>query len=445
MIKRRQFIGLLGGSALGLLSGRAFSEDEDALSRYIAAKVPGPTGASGRVVVVGGGMAGATVAKFLRLWGGSQVQVTLVEQNPDYPSSILSNLVLNGSTTMDRITFKYDTLKNVYGINVVHGTVSGGDIDKVQKRIRAGNAWYPYDRLVLAPGIEFDYSGLPGLEGLSYSQLPLHAWIGGAQTTALRNQIANMPSSGTVVITIPPAPYRCPPGPYERACVIADYLKKKKRGARVIVLDANPDIVAERHGFSTAFAGIYGGIIEYYPGAVITGIDVATRTLQTNIGTIRASVLNVIPPQTAAKVVMDAGLVPFGSVRASVNVLSYESTIAPAIHVIGDSAAASPQPMAGHLANAQGKVCADAIVRILSGRALDPSPVTNSACFSPITAKTASWLSVVYAYKPPLPGGTGFGRMEAVPASFAEASEASSEHYEKMFKWFGNLMSDTFA
>jgi sulfide dehydrogenase [flavocytochrome c] flavoprotein subunit len=437
MIKRRHFLGLLGLSALGSMApARVFGDIQKQAGEPFHPQVPRSTGAAGRVVVVGGGMGGATAAKFLRLWGGEDVQVTLVETRPDYPSSIFSNLVLNGTTTMASLTFKYDTLQKRYGVKIIRGRA--GPIDPVRKTIRVGGASIPYDRLVLAPGIELDYRNLHGLDGLPPEQRPLHAWIGGPQVTALRNQIVGMPASGQVIITIPPAPYRCPPGPYERACLIADYFKRRKPGAKVIVLDANPGIVTEAHVFTRAFTETYGGIVEYYPGTAISHIDAQARTLTTNHGHFQASVLNVIPPQQAGQIVLDAGLAGSGG-RAQVDVLSYESALAPSVHVIGDSAATAPQPMAGHLANAQAKVCADAIVRLLGSGTVDPSPLTNSACFSPITGQTASWLSVVFAYDPVS------RTMQPVPDSIAAATAASSDHYEKMYSWFGNLMQDTFG
>lgn len=431
MLTRRTFMGLLGTATAGLIvPGRVQAADP------LLPDVPRQTGAAGHVVVVGGGMGGATVAKFLRLWGGEDVHVTLVESRPDYPSSIFSNLVLNGTTTVARLTFKYDTLQQRYGVRLMQGRA--GAIDPVRRTLRVGGASVPYDRLVLAPGIEFDYGGLPGLEQLPSTQRPLHAWAGGTQVAALRNQILAMPAGGRVVITIPPAPYRCPPGPYERACVIADHFRRYNPTAKVIVLDANPGIVVEEETFSHAFTETYRGMVEYHPGTVIAHIDAQTRTVSTNHGDVQASVLNVIPPQRAGDIVTDAGLAGTGG-RAAVDVLSYESAVSPSIHVIGDSAFAAPQPMAGHLANAQAKVCADAIVRLLSGMTPDTSPLTNSACFSPITSRTASWLSVVYAYDP------ATRTMQPVPGSFAAARAPSSDHYEKMFKWFGNLMQDSFA
>lgn len=435
MNSRRTFLKRFAYSAaLGLmLPVRGFADDDEPSGTLPT--VPGPTGASGHVVVVGGGMGGATAAKFLRLWGGANVRVTLVESRPNYPSSIFSNLVLNGTTTMARITFAYDTLRQRYGVNVVNATATA--IDTVNKTLRIGSTRVAYDRLVLAPGIEFDYSGLPGLENLAPASRPLHAWIGGPQVTTLRNRIVNMPVGGQVVMTIPLAPYRCPPGPYERACMIADYFRRAKPGAKMIVLDANPRIVVEEETFSRAFTDIYRGIVEYHPATVISHIDAQSGTVSTNHGEFRSDVLNVIPPQIAGSIVRQAGLANLGG-RAAVDVLSYQSTAAADVHVIGDSASTSPQPMAGHLANAQAKVCADAIVRLLSGNAVDPSPVTNSACFSPITNATASWLSVVFAYDP------GSRTMRPVPASSA-AGGASRDNYEDMFKWFGNLMSDTFA
>lgn len=441
MIKRRQFMGLLGCSTLGLaLPLRALGMDAKQVDAMVRSVVPGPTGAAGRVVVVGGGMGGATAAKFLRLWGGEDVQVTLVESRRNYPSSILSNLVLNGSTTMSDITFNYDTLQQQYGIKVMRG--SAGSIDPDRKTLRVGGTRLSYDRLVLSPGIQFDYRNLPGLDNLASRHRPLHAWIGGPQVTSLRNQIVDMPDGGRVVITIPPAPFRCPPGPYERACMIADYLKKRDKknraGAKVIVLDVNPGIVVEEQTFLNAFNDEYAGIIEYYPGTDISHVDAATRTVTTNHGMFQADVLNVIAPHRAGQIVNHAGLANIDG-RAGVDVLSYESTLVPDIHVIGDSAATAPQPMAGHLANAQAKVCADAIIRLLGGETVDPAPLTNSACFSPITSNKASWLSAVFAYDPISQ------TMQPVPEAFAAAQKPSGDHHEKMFKWFGNLMADTFA
>lgn len=388
--------------------------------------------AAPRVVVVGGGFAGATAAKYLRHWGKSAVDVTLVDANPTHVSCILSNLVVNGSLGMSNITFGFDTLRQKYGVKPVQGNVVS--VDSVNRTVRlASGTVLPYDRLVLAPGIDFDT-----IPGLNPSLVP-HAWIAGPQTTLLKNQLVAMPTGGTFVMTIPAAPYRCPPGPYERACVIADYLRRKKGRAKIIVLDANPGIMAEKETFTRAFTQKYKGTLEYYSGVTLTEVDSKNRVAKTNLGNIKGNVLNVIPRQRAGKIVTAAGLANDASGRwAGVDPLSYESTAIPNIHIIGDSQATG-QPKAGHIANGEAKICADAILRLFNGEQPDPAPQTNSACYSPITSKEASWLTGAFAYDP------ASRTMKAVPAAAGEAVEWNSGNYEKMFDWAVNLFSDTFA
>ncbi len=315
------------------------------------------TGIKGRAVVVGGGMSGAATAKYLRLWGGSGLNVTLVERSTSYTSNIMSNLVLTGQRSISSLQYTYSNLASRYGVNRVQGEVT--TIDPIRKQVRlASGSTLAYDRLVLAPGVVFTYElalgGIPGLETAAAQAKVLHAWQAGAQTTALRNQITAMPNGGVFVLTIPAKPYRCPPGPYERACLVADWLKKNRPGSKPIVLDANPGITAEVHSFTDAFVSVHADVIDYQPNVVIHSIDTGTMTLKTNIGSIRANVINAIPPHRAGKVEADAGLADQGGRWASVNQLSYESTLAAGIHVIGDSAGTA-QPKAGHIGNQLGK------------------------------------------------------------------------------------------
>ncbi|MGB2680600.1 MAG: FAD/NAD(P)-binding oxidoreductase [Candidatus Competibacter sp.] len=388
---------------------------------------------SGRVVVVGGGFAGATLAKYLRLWGGG-VSVTLVDANPAHISCILSNLVLSNSLNLSQITFNYESLKQL-GVNFVQGRATG--IEKPNNttwRVQiAGRTPLDCEHVVLAPGIDFQ-----PITGWVASQVP-HAWEAGAQTTLLKQQLQAMPAGGLFIMTIPPKPYRCPPGPYERACVVADYLKRTKPGSKVIILDANPGIVAEAETFTKAFTQTHAGVIEYHPNVALLAVDSNQRIAKTNIGDFKADVLNVIPPQKAGGIVTSAGLTTDGR-WAPVNPLNYESTIPgmSGIHIIGDSQGTG-QPKSGHIANAEAKVCADAILRAFAGEAPDPAPMTNSACYSPITANTASWLTAVYAYNP------ATKTMDLVPASFGEAASPSKDNYEDMFDWAANLFADTFA
>lgn len=437
MTKRRNFLQLAGGLGLGLaMSGACWLAWAREVSTAGTATVPSNTGSRGRVVVIGGGMAGATVAKYLRLWGGSGVDVTLIERAPQYTSNIMSNLVLNGQRSLNSLQYDWNQLASKYGVKVRHGEVVAGD-PYGREVILADGSPLPYDRLVVAPGIDFDI--LPGLESAAAQAKVPHAWQAGPQTTLLRNQILAMPNGGVFVLTIPPKPYRCPPGPYERACVVADWLKRNRPGAKVIVLDANPGITAEAHTFTEAFNVTHAGVIEYYSGVSIQAVDVANMKLMTSIGDVSGHVLNVIPPQRAGRLLSEHGLADDASGRwTRVNVLSYETLAAPGIHVIGD-ASDTTQPKAGHIANQEAKVCADAITRLLAGQAPDPAPVTNSACYSPITFDTASWLTAVYAYDP------ASGSMQIAHQQPIEANRPSKKNYKQMGKWFTTLMADSFA
>jgi len=395
------------------------------------------SGTTGRVIVVGGGMAGLAAAKYLRLWGGSGVQVTLIERNPSYTSNILSNLVLTGQRTLSSLVYSYATVRQNYGVDIRQGNVVG--IDPVRKRVTlADSSTLDYDRLIVAPGVVFDV--LPGLETAAARSRVVHAWQAGPETTTLRNQLLAMPAGGTFVMTIPASPYRCPPGPYERACVVADWLKRNKPGSKVIVLDANPFIQAERHTFETAFAGLFKGVVEYVPNAGVNSIDATQPRIAVNsqMGTVFGDVVNAIPPQRAGKVVLDNGLAPAGGRWAGVKAATFESTVAAGVHVIGDSCSAGI-PKAGHIGNQEGKTAADAIVRAFRGLAPDTDVVVNSACYSPITASTASWLTAVYQYD------ASVGGYKIVGGAPSEAASPTSDGYSQMNKWFATLMGETFA
>ena len=413
-LNRRQFL-----QSLGLASAAAATV---AFPSIIRAATTRP-----QVVVIGGGFAGATAAKYLRYWS-TAVDVTLVEPNATYYSPILSNLVLNNQRNLGQISFNYNTLASKYGIKVVNDWVDSINAPNQTINLRGGTT-LAYDRLIIAPGIEF-----MAVSGLDSNKVP-HAWKAGAQTTLLQQQLAAMPAGGTFVMTIPAAPYRCPPGPYERACVVADWLRTNKPGSKVVVLDANAAITAEPVIFGAAFTS-YG--VQYVPNAVLQGVDSDAKIAHTSAGDFKADVLNVIPPQSAGSIVLQSGLANVGGRWAGVNPLSYESTAVPNIHIIGDSQAQAV-PKAGHIANAEAKVCADAVLRLLSGSQPYGAPVTNSACYSPISSTTASWLTAVYAYD------QASGTMKVVPESFGAAAAPSTKNYSRMFDWTTNLFADTFA
>lgn len=389
-----------------------------------------------KVVIIGGGMAGATCAKYLRLWGGGNVAVTIVERNTAYVSNILSSLVLTGQKSLTSLTYDYNTLHSAYGITVVKGDVKElsvhGSVVLTNGEVISG------DKIVIAAGVEFD-----AVPGLTNPLIMPHAWQAGPQTTELANQLKSMPDGKNIVITIPLAPFRCPPGPYERACLLASWAKVNKPKSKVIVLDANPSILVEVDNFTKAFA-MHG--IQYVPNASIVKVNSVTKDLETTMGVFTNNgVVNLIPAQRAANIVKVAGLnnatkLPGDSTFrfAGVDNLTYASTVSGAgkVHIIGDSSA-TPMPKAGHVANQQAKVCADAIIRSFLKQAPDQAPVTNSACFSTITMTEASWLSAVYQYNP------ATKLMQVSPS--VQASEGwSKDDFEDMNKWFSTLMTETF-
>jgi sulfide dehydrogenase [flavocytochrome c] flavoprotein chain len=394
--------------------------------------LPPPASPKARVIVLGGGMAGATAAKYLRLWGDA-IDVTLVDRTPIYTSCIMSSLVLTGQRTMASLAFNHDTLRTRYGVRTVYGEVVAVDPVACRGTLQGGTVLQA-DRLVLAPGIAFD-----DVPGLTQPDAMPHAWKAGPQTSLLASQLAAMPANGVAVLTIPAVPYRCPPGPYERACLIADWLRLKKPQAKLIVLDANPDFVTEKDNFSRAFFDLHGQVIEYRTNVVIDSVDPTSKTLFTNGGPVRGDVVNLIPRQRSPQLLADAGLLnATGGRFAAVDVLSYASTAAPHTHVIGD-ASATTQPKAGHIANQEAKVCADALSRTFAGGSPDPAPVTNSACFSTITMSKASWLHALFQYD------SASASMKAVPAATTASVGWNGDHFEDMGTWFKALMADTFA
>jgi len=384
-----------------------------------------------RVIVIGGGFAGATAAKYLKHWS-PDLNVTLIEPNAQYRSPILSNLVINGQKSLNDISFKYNALASKYGVNVVTEWVQGIDATAKKVELSSGTK-LEYDRLIVAPGISFN-----PVDGLDFNKIP-HAWQSGEQLLELKKQLDAMPAGGKFVMTIPPAPYRCPPGPYERAALVADYLKTNKPGSKVIVLDANADIIVEKETFAHAFDVTYAGIVEYHKNVKLEAVDSEQRIAITDAGDFEANVLNVIPVHSAGKIILDSGLANHPTGRwANVSPLSYESTAIPNIHVIGDSQGTG-QPKAGHIANAEAKVCADAVIRLLAGGQPYAAPMTNSACYSPLSTNTASWLTGVFGYD------AASDSMKLVAGSGGASKGVSSENYKDMFTWANTLFADTFA
>jgi NADPH-dependent 2,4-dienoyl-CoA reductase/sulfur reductase-like enzyme len=390
-----------------------------------------------RILIVGGGFAGATVAKYLRLWSNFTVDVTLADPNPHHTSCVLSNLVLNKRHTLEKLELPYSFLESNYGVKVIQDRAEEISGTKV---LLKNSGWKTYDRVVIATGIGFKKPS-----GLDSSVNP-HAWIAGEQTTLLAKQLDEMKANSTFVMTIPKSPYRCPPGPYERACLVADFMRRKGvtsvDSPSVIVLDANSGIQAEKETFSRAFNELYGNILQYVNDAEVYSVNSATGSITTSAGVFRGDVLNIIPENCATNVVRSSGLTDGGN-WAPVDPTTYESTLTDfeGVHVIGDSQN-TKQPKSAHMANAQAKICADAILRSLSDLPTDTverlsNLTTNSACYSPITKDKASWLTANFAYNQSL------NQMQLT--HIGEAERWDRESYKDMFVWASNLFSDCFG
>nr|MBP6853259.1 NAD(P)/FAD-dependent oxidoreductase [Rhodoferax sp.] len=329
-----------------------------------------------KVVVVGGGYGGATAAKYVRLWSDYRIQVTLIEPNASFVSCPISNLVLGGSKTMADITTPYDNLARRHGVRMVRDMVTTIDPDKRVVRLANGTE-LPYDRLILSPGVDFMWESLPGMAKPGAQDRVLHSWKAGPQTVALRRQLEAMPDGGVYALAIPPVPYRCPPGPYERACQVAHYFSKAKPRSKVLILDANDDVTSKGPLFKKAWADRYRGIVEYRPKHTAVDVDAATNTLKFEFNDdVKAAVLNVIPPMRAGDIAVKTGLATANKRWCEVDFLTHESKAARNIHVLGDAIQIAPaMPKSGHMANQHGKTCAAAVVALLTGGQPNAMPI----------------------------------------------------------------------
>ena len=393
-------------------------------------------GGGPKVVVVGGGYGGATVAKYIRMWG-PQIQVTLIERDPSFISCPLSNLVLGGSQSMQDITVSYDALQKKHGVRVLRGEATAVDMEKKIVRLASGDA-IPFDRVILSPGVDFMYDQVPGLNNANAQAAILHAWKAGAQTVALRKQLEAMRDGGVFAISIPEAPFRCPPGPYERACQVAGYFKRAKPKSKVVILDANGDIVSKPGLFKKAFADMYGGIIEYRPNAKVVDVDVRTMTAKMEVDDFKADVLNVLPPMRAGAIAT-----PFITANkrwCEINWLTYEAKNVPGVHLLGDALQIAPgMPKSGHMANAHGKACAAAVVALLTGEQPNHSPTLTNTCYSFVSADRVVHVSSVHKYD------EKDKTMKAVPGAGGVSAAANELEAQYAMSWAKNIWADALA
>ncbi len=392
-----------------------------------------------KVVVVGGGFAGATAARYLRRW--SDCEVLLIEPNASYHSCILSNLVLTGDRSLDAITFNYTNLETKFGVKVIEDSVSR--VDSANQIIYLSSDTEElnpinYDKLILAPGVAFKYPNW----SIDFDTIP-HAWKAGPQIEMLKQEIDNLADDDTMVIRVPSGAYRCPPGPYERTCAIADYLDRKGRAVSIKLIDPN-DTLSGANVIANVFSGQFGEGNRYPNVEYIAADDIAEISMDKDItlnngDSFNAQAINYIPDQQAPDIVRFTLHPDSNQAWASVNPLTYASTSgevvnAANIHVIGDSQA-TLQPKAGHIANAEAKICADAIIRDFLGMAPYANPMTNSACFTPVNHEEASWISAVYR----------FDGNQVVTEKVGNSPEANMENYQMMFDWANNLFNDSFG
>ncbi len=421
---RRHF--LRAGAAAGVmgLTGRA-----------TAAGGSGP-----KVVVVGGGYGGATAAKYVRMWSDYSVNVTLVEPNAAFVSCPISNLVIGGSKTIADVTTPYDNLTLRHGVRLVRDVAASIDPDKRIVKLASG-AELPYDRLILSPGVDFMYDALPGLTRPGAQDRVLHAWKAGPQTVALRKQLEAMPDGGVFAMAIPLAPYRCPPGPYERACQVASYFSKAKPKSKVLILDANEDVTSKGPLFKKAWADRYKNIIEYQPRHALTDVDVAGNTLKFEFNDdIKAAVLNVLPPMRAGEIAVKTGLATANKRWCEVDFLTFESKAAKNIHVLGDAIQVAPaMPKSAHMANQHGKTCAAAVVALLADKPVNPLPIYNNTCYSFVSDEEVVHVASVHRY------AAAQKTMLTVAGSGGVSSAASELEGHYAMGWARNIWADTLA
>jgi sulfide dehydrogenase [flavocytochrome c] flavoprotein subunit len=377
-----------------------------------------PSKPVGRVIVIGGGYGGATAAKYLRMWSSGSIEVFLIERNAEFISCPLSNLVLGGTKTLSDITRGYAGLRS-YGVQVLRDEATAINVEKKKvslKRIED----LPYDRLIVSPAVELMYEQIEGYDAEAQKKI-LTAWRAGPETVALRQQIESMRDGGVFVISVPRSPYRCPPGPYERACQVAFYFKQSKPRSKVIILDANEDVVSKPALFKAAWNDLYKGIIEYRNNSEVKALDARAMTVRTDFDTITGDVLNVLPPMRAGEIARSAGLMTGNTRWCGVDWLTMESLAHKNIHVLGDATLSAPaMPKSGHMANNHGKLAAAAITELMNGRAPNPQPVIANTCYSFVSDKEVIHVASVHRYDPAqktlavVPGASGVssGRSE---------------------------------
>ena len=394
--------------------------------------------AKAQVVVIGGGYGGATAAKYVRMFSNYKISVVLVEPNNTFISCPMSNLVLGGSKTMAQITTPYTALSSKHGVSLVHDLVTAIDPAKKTVSLKNGGT-ISYDKLIVSPGVDMHFDSIEGLQAANASGQILQAWKAGAETTALRQQLQAMPDGGVYALTVPEAPYKCPPGPYERASQVAHYFKQAKPKSKVLILDANPDITSKPALFKKFWSDNYKDIIEFRPNHKVVAVDAKTSTLKFDVQeSIRADVLNVLPAMRAGSIAMQTGLATVNNRWCGINYQTFESLAAKDIHVLGDATLAAPaMPKSGHMANSHGKVAAAAVVAQLSDLAINPRPLLTNTCYSYVSDKLVIHVASVHQFN------ADEKTFKTVPGSGGLSTEANALEGTYAWNWAQNIWADT--
>jgi sulfide dehydrogenase [flavocytochrome c] flavoprotein chain len=387
-----------------------------------------------RVVVVGGGFGGATAAKYIRRWDPA-IDVVLVEREPAFVSCPISNLVLAGYAGMQDISRDHAGLRR-HGVQVVRDEAVAVDTAKKTVKLARGGD-LGYERLIVSPGIDFNFGEVQGYSDAMQAGRVLHAWKAGAQTEALRRQLEQMRDGGVYVLTVPLAPYRCPPGPYERASMVAAYFKQAKPRSKVLVLDANPDVTSKAGLFKRAWSDLYPGILEYRGNARAVGVDGSSMTVRLEVEDVKADVLNVVPPHRAGDLAVKAGLITTNNRWCDVDWRTMESKAAKGVHVLGDATLSAPaMPKSASMANNHAKIAAAAIVDLLKGRAPAPLKIINT-CYSFVAEKEAIRVSSVHEWD----GNT----LQPVKGSGGVSAARSEAEATYAWNWARTIWADSLA
>ncbi|HEU0290330.1 MAG TPA: NAD(P)/FAD-dependent oxidoreductase [Burkholderiales bacterium] len=389
---------------------------------------------AGRVVVIGGGYGGATAARYVKEWA-PDIDVTVVERSNTFVSCPISNLVLGGNTQIGNLTMGYEGLR-ARGVRVVRGEAVAVDAAAKQVRLADGST-LAYDRVIVSPGIDFIYDSIPGLQSADAQNRVLHAWKAGPQTVALRKQLEAMRDGGVFVFHIPMAPYRCPPGPYERVCQVADYMKRSKPRSKIIVLDSNPDITSKKGLFLQSWNGVYKGMIDYRPNSELADVDVKGMAVKLTFDSVKGDVLNVVPPHRAGDIARTTGLITANQRWCGVDWLTCESTAVKGVHVLGDATLSAPaMPKSASMANQHAKVCAAAVIALVKGQPVNPQPMMMNTCYSFVDGKNVMHVASVHTYD------SAQKTMIAVKGAGGLSDKASELEGTYAWGWARNMWSE---